>query len=126
LLKKSVYSTWQILNSDSDPGWSPGLLDMVMLLFFSTVTAGVLPAVFVSRHFARRRRVKPFVTHGLPAIARVLEVAIEKIEFGAKLGRVRYAFEADGRRRVGTDRILPAVAERWEPGAEIRIRYLPD
>jgi serine/threonine protein kinase len=126
LFRRAVYSTWELMNTDSDPGLRPGVLDLVFTVFFSVVTAGILPAVFVSRHFGRRRRVRPFVIHGLPAIARVLEVEIEKLEFGARLGRVRYAFEADGRRRVGSDRILPAIAERWEQGTEIQVLYLPD
>jgi hypothetical protein len=126
LYRRSVYSTWELMNTDGDPGVRPGLLDVLFTVFFSVVTVGVLPAVFVSRHLGRRRRVRPFVTQGLPAIARVLEVEIEKVEFGTRLGRVRYAFEADGRRRVGTDRILPSVADRWEAGTDILVLYLPD
>ena len=126
LFKRSVYTTWDLMDSDSEPGVDPNLLDYAMVAFFSVVTAGIMPALFISRHFARKRRVRPFVTHGLPATAKVLDVVVEKIEFEAKLARVRYAFEADGRRRVGSDRILPRITQRWDPGAEIQVLYLPD
>lgn len=126
LFQKAVYSTWDLMNSDSDPGVEPTLWDWTLIVFFSAITAGIMPILFVNRHLARKRRVKPFITDGIPATARVLDMAVEKIEFEARLARVRYAFEAGGRRRVGSDRIMPQQAERWDPGEEIHILYLPD
>jgi hypothetical protein len=87
---------------------------------------GAFAKTLISRHFARKRRLRPFMTHGLLATAKVLDVMVEKIEFEAKLARVRYAFEADGKRRVGSDRILPRITQRWDPGAVIRVLYLPE
>ena len=69
---------------------------------------------------------RPFVTHGLPAIGTVVDMAIEKIEFEGRLARVRYSFEADGRKRMGSDRVLPMVADLWVPGTEVRVLYRPD
>jgi len=63
---------------------------------------------------------------GTPAVAEVLEMTTDKIEFGAVLVRVRYAFDADGRRRLGTDRVIPSATQQFEVGSAIRILYLPD
>jgi serine/threonine protein kinase len=126
LWRKAAYSSWDLLTTDTDPGVPPNLLDVLLLGVLSVVTVGIMPAIFVSRAMARRQRLKPFFVHGTPAVARVLDMAKEKIEFGAQLRRVRYAFEADGRRHLGSDRILPAVAERLEADSPIHILYLPD
>jgi hypothetical protein len=32
----------------------------------------------------------------------------------------------DGRRRRGSDQVLPAIGEHWERGDPIQILYLPD
>ncbi len=59
-------------------------------------------------------------------MARVLDKQDEKIGFDEKLTRVRYEFEVDGRRRRGSDQVLPAIGEHWDPGDLIQILYLPD
>ena len=46
--------------------------------------------------------------------------------FGSKLVRVRYEFEADGRRQRGSDWVLPSIADKWEVGDSIEVLYLPD
>jgi hypothetical protein len=53
-------------------------------------------------------------------------MARESIEFGAKLARVRYEFEADGARHRGSDWVLTTYAERWETGDTMEVLYLPD
>ena len=126
LMGRVTYSTWDLMDSDGEPATGASLIDLLMVAFFSVVTAGIMPALFYSRKLARKRRVMPFVTDGLPATAKVVEVAVEKIEFEARLARVRYAFEADGRRRVGSDRVLPRMTRNWDPGMEILVLYLPD
>ena len=85
-----------------------------------------LPAVIWSVYRNRKRRLKPFFIHGLPATARVLDMGETDIGFGNKLKRVRYEFEADGRRQRGSDDVLPFIADLWEPGDTIPILYLPD
>ncbi len=126
LLKRVSYSTWQLMNSDGEPGVGPTVVDAVLVVFFSAITAGVMPAIFLSRARSRKRRIKMFLTRGLPAVARVVDTAVEQIEFGARLSRVRYEFDADGRRRIGTDRVLPELGNRWLPGTELRVLYLRD
>ncbi|HJR36687.1 MAG TPA: hypothetical protein VJ817_17155, partial [Gemmatimonadales bacterium] len=117
---------WQLMNTQARGREAPGVVDLVMLAFFSLITAGILPAIFFSLYFSRRRRYRRFVRHGLPAIARVLDKQDEKIGFDEKLTRVRYEFEVDGRRRRGSDQVLPAIGEHWDPGDLIQILYLPD
>jgi hypothetical protein len=42
------------------------------------LTAGVLPMVFISMARARRRRLRRFFRDGLPAVAEILNIQIEK------------------------------------------------
>jgi len=126
LFKRLAHSTWQIMAPTEKPGTKWGVTDIVLVAFFSVVSAGILPAVFWSHARTRRRRLKQFLIHGLPATARVLGSALETIGFDAKLARVRYEFEADGRQRRDSDTVLPWLAERWDPGTEIQVLYRPD
>ena len=126
LLRAVSYSPWQLMNTQARGREAPGIVDLVILTFFSLVTAGILPAIFFSMYFSRRKRYKRFVRYGLPAVARVLDKQDEKIGFEEKLTRVRYEFEVDGRRRRGSDQVLPAIGEHWDPGDLIQILYLPD
>ena len=125
--KAVCYNPW-LLMSTSERGTSEGVgvLDILLFGFFSVITAGILPGIFVSLYLARKRRYKPFLIHGLPASARVLDMVQEKTAFDEKLTRVRYEFEADGHRHRGSDQVLPAIAERWDPGDTIQILYRPD
>jgi len=126
LLRRTAYSTWQLMNTQARGRQEFGLVDGVLILFFSLITAGILPAIFFSIHYSRRKRFKRFIIHGLPGTARVLDKQDEKIGFEEKLTRVRYEFEAGGRRRRGSEQVLPAIAEHWDPGDIIQILYLPD
>ena len=126
LLRSVSYSPWQLMNTQARGREAPGIVDIVMLTFFSLITAGILPAIFFSLYFSRRKRYKRFVRYGLPATARVLDKQDEKIGFEEKLTRVRYEFEVDGRRRRGSDQVLPAIGEHWDKGDLIQILYLPE
>ena len=126
LLRSVSYSPWQLMNTQTRGREAPGIVDLIMLTFFSLITAGILPAIFFSLYFSRRRRYKRFVREGLPAMARVLDKHDEKIGFDEKLTRVRYEFEVEGRRRRGSDQVLPAIGEHWDRGDPIQILYLPD
>ena len=53
------------------------------------------------------------------------DMVTEKTAFDEKITRVRYEFEVDGHRHRGSDQVLPAIAERWDPGDPIQILYLP-
>jgi hypothetical protein len=126
LLRQMARSPWELMNTQARGRAEFGVFDVLMLSFFSIFTAGILPAIFLSLWSGRRRRYKRFLKHGLPAIAQVLDKQDEKIGFEEKLTRVRYEFEVEGRRRRGSDQVLPAVAEHWDQGDSIQILYLPD
>ncbi|MGQ0702686.1 MAG: serine/threonine protein kinase [Gemmatimonadales bacterium] len=126
LYKEVCYSPLMLMTTSERGKGSAGVLDWFFLVFFSVITAGILPAIFVSFYAGRRRRYKPFLIRGLPAEARVLDMTQEKTAFDEKLTRVRYEFEADGMRHRGSDQVLPAIAERWDPGDTIQILYLPE
>jgi hypothetical protein len=122
-----AHSAWQLMDPDARPedGW--GLGDVASLAFFSLITAGVLPLVFIGIARARRRRLRTFFEQGQPAVAHVLEpFGEEQLGFGVKLARVRYEFEADGAVRRGSDLVLPRVADRWRAGDGIEVLYLAE
>jgi serine/threonine protein kinase len=97
--------------------------DWLSLIFFSVVTAGMLPIVFTSMARTRRRKLKRFLTEGLPAVAVIQTIVIEKGPFEVPTAKVSYEFEADGRVHRGTDQILPSIADRWRPGDQIHVLY---
>jgi hypothetical protein len=124
-LDRVAYSMWQLMTPTEKPGTRWVVTDVLLVVFFSVITAGVLPAVFWGQARSRRRRMRRFVIDGLPATARVLEKTPEDIGFEVKLTRVRYEFQADGRPHRDSDTVLPWIADRWDPGSEIAVLYLP-
>jgi hypothetical protein len=125
LLRRLTHSPWQLMNTQARGQGEFGVMDALLLAFFSVLTAGILPAIFFGQYFTRRRRYRRFVVDGVQGWARILDMEDEKIGFDEKLTRVRYEFEVGGKRRKGSDQVLPAVAERWEIGDPIQILYLP-
>ncbi len=126
LFREVTYGPLALMSTAERGRGGIGIIDWLFLAFFSVVTAGILPAIFVSLYFARRRRFRPFLKRGLQADARVIDKADEKTAFDEKLTRVRYEFVVDGHRHRGSDQVLPAIAELWDPGERIQILYLPD
>jgi serine/threonine protein kinase len=126
LFQRTVYSPWWLMNTTVRPSHGTSPFMPVLVVFLSIVTVGILPAVFWNIYFTRKRRLKPFFRAGQPGTARVIDLQKEEIGFGEALTRVRYEFEADGRRHRGSDQVLPLVAEWWESGTMINVLYLPD
>jgi hypothetical protein len=126
VIKEIAYTPWELMDTAYRGGkGNQGVVDVLLFLFFSVLTVGILPAVFWGMARSRRKRLKPFVKNGLPATARVRDMVTEKTAFDEKITRVRYEFEVDGRRHRGSDQVLPQIAERWDPGDPIQILYLP-
>jgi hypothetical protein len=121
-----AYSAWQLMDPTTPPGEGWGATDVLSVIFFSIVTAGVLPLVFISLSRARKRRLRAFFREGVPAAAEVIDFREEDVGFQVKLTRVRYEFEADGRIRRGSDLTLPVIADRWRAGERIEILYRPN
>lgn len=121
------YTTWELLEPTKKREAGFDLFGFLILGFFCLITAGILPAVVLAAARDRKRRLKPFFLEGIQATAQVLDmVGEEDVGFGIKLKRVRYEFDAGGRRIRDTDQVLPVVADRWAPGDAIEVLYLPD
>ena len=121
-----AYSAWQLMDPTTPPGEGWGLTDVLSVIFFSVVTAGVLPLVFIGLSRARKRRLRGFFREGVPATAEIIDFREEDVGFQVKLTRVRYEFAADGRARRGSDLTLPVIADRWRAGDRIEILYRAD
>jgi serine/threonine protein kinase len=126
LLRRLRRSMWQIMDPEEKHGGGWGLTDVALVTFFSICTAGILPAVFWSISRSRTRRYRTFIQDGLPAQARVLEKSPKDVGFGAKLTKVRYEFEADGRLHRDSDLVMPRIADCWDPGSIVQVLYKPD
>ena len=102
------------------------ILDGLILLFFSVITAGVLPITYIGMAASRRRRVQHFLTHGRPTVARIDKISTHKAPFDVPMAKVRFEFEADGRTHRAFDIIMPERAERWRDGEDVQVLYDPD
>jgi hypothetical protein len=125
LLDRVAPSAWELMDTSTKPTNDVGIGDVLSLAVFSIVTAGVLPLMFFSMARARRRRLRHFVREGCAGVAEVLGIRMEPTAFAQELARVSYQFEADGLRHRDTDQVLPAIADRWQPGDRVQILYLP-
>jgi hypothetical protein len=103
-----------------------GVFDMLSLAFFSIITAGILPITYVSMARARRRRMRRFFRDGVPGFAEVIKTEIQGLPFDEKIARVTYQFDVEGQLKRDSDTVLPAIADRWQPGDRVPILYLPD
>lgn len=126
MYKRVVPSAWRLMNASVKPGAGIDVWTILVVGFFSVITAGVLPIVFLSMANDWRRRLRPFFQNGLPAVAVVSEIELVDTAFGEKLARVKYEFEADGVLHRDADQVLPISADRWRAGDRIQILYLPD
>jgi serine/threonine protein kinase len=125
LMRKAAPGTMRLMSaSDKDEGLT--VSGVLFLTGFSLVTMGVLPAVFWSMASNRRRRLKRFFSDGVPTTARMLKSELQKTAFDEHLTRVTYEFMADGALHRDSDVVLPVIADRWQPGDEISVLYLPD
>ena len=123
-LDRVAPSMWQLMDA-SNKQEATGMLDILMFAFFSLLTAGSLPVVFFGMARARRRRLRRFFAEGVQGTAGVLNIQMEPTAFGERMARVSYEFVVDGQRRRDTDQVLPVIANRWQPGDQVQILYLP-
>jgi serine/threonine protein kinase len=125
LLKELAPSMWDYMEGSQKRQKGKGILDLVMFVFFSTLTLGTLPLLFYGASRSRRRRLKPFLREGVPGVAQVLNIRLEDLGFGTKIAQVSYEFEADGMLHRDVDQALPVVSDRWRTGDTVEILYLP-
>jgi hypothetical protein len=126
LLNDAAPGMLELMEPTAKPGDVPGILDGLTLAFFSVLTAGVLPIVFLALARARKRRLKRFIRDGLPATAEIIGIEREKLPFDSSISRVTYQFDAGGELHRDADQVLPMIANRWQPGDRIQVLYLPD
>jgi protein kinase-like protein len=126
LLKQLAYGPGRIMASTEKGRTRWGVTDILLVGFFSLMTAGILPAVVWSVYNARKKRLRVFLLNGLPATGHVLDMTDESIGFEIKMSRVRYEFEVNGKLYRDADQVLPVIARRWDRGTPIQILYLPE
>ena len=125
MLDRVAPSAWELMDTSSKRADRVGMMDLLSLVFFSVVTAGILPLMFFSMARARRRRLRHFLREGSHGVAEVLRIRMEPTAFAQELARVTYQFEADGQLHRDSDQVLPAIADRWQPGDHVQVLYLP-
>lgn len=117
---------WGYLNASTDPGEKADLWGGATVVFLSLLTFGVLPVIYLGRSRARRRRFTRFFREGWPARAEVIGLQDIKDEFGIKMTRVRYEWEADGELRRDSDETFAKIGDKWRVGDLVQILYMPE
>ncbi|MCL4864307.1 MAG: serine/threonine protein kinase, partial [Gemmatimonadales bacterium] len=123
---KLAPSMWRYMNSAGSLTGGGGAWGAIASIFLGLVTFGVLPAIVAARAGGRRRRLRRFLSLGTPAIAEIISIDSEKDELGIRLGRVRFQFQVDGVLHRDSDTVLQSVADRWRPGDQVEILYIPE
>ena len=126
LLKRVAPTSWDLMAASEKPTAGIGLGSILAFLFFSAITAGIMPMVFFSIAAERKRRLKLFFRKGRAAMATIQEFGTQDMAFGEKLAKVSYEFEADGEIHRDADVVLPSHAARWRVGDQVQVLYLPD
>ncbi|MFN2315351.1 MAG: serine/threonine protein kinase [Gemmatimonadales bacterium] len=100
---------------------------LVLAMFAAGVASlGVMPIIYYGYSMTRRRRVRTFLKHGVPATAEILTIQDVKDSLGAKTCRIRYQWVVEGVLHRGADEVWASIAGRWLVGDQIQIMYLPD
>jgi serine/threonine protein kinase len=120
-LARIAPSGWELMDASNKPNDRVSPMDVVGFIFYSIITAGVLPMVFFSMASQRRRRLKLFLEQGSSAQAVILNLQVETIAFAEKMMRVNYEFEAGGQVRRDSDLIMPIIANKWAIGDRIQV-----
>ena len=126
LLDRVAPTALEMMDSKAKPSDEAGPLDWIWTVFFSVITLGSLPIVFMTMARSRRRQLRRFFRDGIPGTAEVLQIQLENTAFEQQSARISYQFEADGAIHRDSDQILPFIAYRLHPGDRIPILYLPD
>jgi serine/threonine protein kinase len=125
-LKRIAPSGWDLMDASTKPSGSVSVMDIVAVVFFSVITAGVLPLVFFSMASQRRRRLKMFLERGTSGQAVILSMQVETIAFAEKMTRVNYEFEVEGQVKRDSDQIMPVIANKWAVGDRVQVLYMAE
>jgi serine/threonine protein kinase len=126
LMKESTPGAMRLMTASEKAEEEWTVAGVASLVFFSLITVGILPIVFWNMASSRRKRMKRFFRDGVPATAEVIKIELQETAFDEKLARVGFQFTIDGRFYRDSDTVLPVIADRWQPGDQIPILYLPD
>jgi serine/threonine protein kinase len=125
LFERATPTTMRLMTASEKPSDERGLMDLASLIFFSTITMGLIPLIFGNIARLKRNRMRRFFAEGIPGSAQVVRLELETMAFDEKLVRVNYQFEADGELHRDSDTVLPTIADRIQPGDRIPILYMP-
>jgi serine/threonine protein kinase len=125
-LARVTPSGFDLMDASNKPSDSVSAMDVVAFIFYSVITAGILPLVFFGMASQRRRRLRMFFEQGSSAEAVILGMQVETIAFAEKMMRVNYEFQVDGLIRRDSDQIMPVIANRWTVGDRIQILYIAE
>ncbi len=126
MLDRTTPTMWQLLSASSKSLDDVDAVDLLFVAFLSVVTAGILPITYFNMARAWRKRLRRFFRHGVPAMAEVVSIEVEKIPFDEKLSRVTYQFEADGELHRGTDLCLRPSPTGGRPATSYKFSISPD
>jgi serine/threonine protein kinase len=115
-----------LLRSDLKPSDRLSGADMLAIGFFSLISMGIIPLIWVGNSRARKRRLRHFLRNGIEVIGEVRGIETETNSLGEKLGKVTYEFTANGDVHRDADRVPASIAQRWAPGHGIRLLYIPE
>jgi serine/threonine protein kinase len=120
-----AHSMWQWMDPESKDS-DATVFGVLSVIFFSVITAGVLPLTFLGHAHSRRRRLRRFFRDGSAGVATITGFGEQDAGFGVKFARVSYEFEADDEMHRDSDTVLTAIAQRWRAGDVVQILYLPE
>jgi serine/threonine protein kinase len=119
-------SGFDLMDASSKPSDRVSAMDVIAFIFYSVITAGILPLVFFGMASQRRRRLRMFFEQGTSAEAVILSMQLETVAFAEKMMRVNYEFPVDGLIRRDSDQIMPVIANRWTVGDRIQVLYIAE
>jgi serine/threonine protein kinase len=125
-LARVTPSGFDLMDASNKPNDSVSAMDVVAFIFYSVITAGILPLVFFGMASQRRRRLRTFFEQGTSAEAVILGMQLETIAFAEKMMRVNYEFQVEGLIRRDSDQIMPVIANRWTVGDRIQVLYIAE
>ena len=124
LLRRLAPSMFEYMDTTSKSKDVSTLADGFAFVAVSLLTLGVYPALFWAFAHSRRIRLRRFIRHGIPAVARIHRIDSETSVFRGRLARVHYEFEVNGVLNRDSDQVLQLLAGRWELNQYVAILYI--
>lgn len=110
----------RLLFADHHPSQPLSVAQRSLIVLIGLLSIGFAPLALWIFCNTRRTKARPFFLNGVPVPGRILQV--QKTEWI----QVTYEFVHGGATHRGVDRVIPAVAGRWQPGDVIELLVLPE